>query len=51
MEYLVIALGLKVVQLEYEAYNKMALKQMMQICINVRGKWPIHKIAIVHRTG
>ena len=43
--------GLKVVQLEYEAYSSMAMKQMKQICETVRDKWQICKIAIVHRTG
>jgi molybdopterin synthase catalytic subunit len=42
---------MKVVQLEYEAYAVMAMKQMMQICQDVREKWPVCKIAIVHRTG
>ena len=39
------------VQLEYEAYTAMAMKQMMQICCSVREKWPICKIAIMHRIG
>lgn len=43
--------GLKVVQLEYEAYTSMAMKQMVQICKSAREKWPICKMAIVHRTG
>lgn len=43
--------GKRVVQLEYEAYTAMAMKQMVQICQNVREKWPVCKIAIVHRIG
>lgn len=43
--------GMKVVQLEYEAYTAMAMKQMVQICHSVREKWPVYKIAILHRTG
>lgn len=46
-----VAPGMTVVQLEYEAYTAMAVKQMMQICRSVREKWPVCKIAIVHRTG
>ena len=43
--------GKRVVQLEYEAYIPMALKQLEQICSAIREKWPVCKIAIVHRTG
>ncbi|XP_064391302.1 molybdopterin synthase catalytic subunit-like [Halichondria panicea] len=43
--------GKKVVQLEYEAYTSMATKQLSDICTAIRGKWPVTKIAIVHRTG
>ncbi|XP_053613395.1 molybdopterin synthase catalytic subunit [Plodia interpunctella] len=44
--------GKKVVRLEYEAYESMALKAMKSICEEVRGKWPaVHSIAIYHRLG
>ncbi|KAJ8714233.1 hypothetical protein PYW08_007853 [Mythimna loreyi] len=44
--------GKRVVRLEYEAYEPMALKAMKSICEEVRGKWPaIHSIAIYHRLG
>ena len=43
--------GKQVVQLEYEAYNSMAMKQLLQICASAREKWPICKMAIAHRTG
>lgn len=43
--------GKKVIRLEYEAYTEMALKQLRMICCNTRQKWPICKMAIVHRTG
>ena len=43
--------GKRVVQLEYEAYTSMAIKQLNDICTTVREKWPVTKIAIVHRTG
>ncbi|XP_026743239.1 molybdopterin synthase catalytic subunit [Trichoplusia ni] len=42
----------KVVRLEYEAYEPMALKSMKAICEEVRDKWAaIHNIAIYHRLG
>ncbi|XP_060805221.1 molybdopterin synthase catalytic subunit [Amyelois transitella] len=44
--------GKKVVRLEYEAYESMALKAMKSICNEVRDKWPaVHGIAIYHRLG
>ena len=39
------------VQLEYETYTSMAMKQMMELCVQVREKWRICKVAIVHRIG
>ncbi|XP_041969507.1 molybdopterin synthase catalytic subunit [Aricia agestis] len=44
--------GKKVVHLEYEAYESMALKAMKVICEDARRKWPaVHGIAIYHRLG
>ncbi|PZC72053.1 hypothetical protein B5X24_HaOG211978 [Helicoverpa armigera] len=44
--------GKKVVRLEYEAYEPMALKALKSICEEVRDKWPaVHSIAIYHRLG
>lgn len=42
----------QVATLEYEAYDKMALKAMTEICDDMRKKWPdIKHIAIHHRLG
>lgn len=46
-----LSTGRKVVRLEYEAYTAMAEKQLSQICSDVRKKWPVHRIAVVHRIG
>ncbi|KAL0819415.1 hypothetical protein ABMA28_007523 [Loxostege sticticalis] len=44
--------GKKVLRLEYEAYESMALKAMKSICDEVRSKWPaVHSIALYHRLG
>lgn len=43
--------GKTVVQLEFEAYESMALKEMRKIANDVLNKWPIQKILIHHRTG
>jgi molybdopterin synthase catalytic subunit len=37
--------------LEYEAYPQMAVTQMKQLAALARSRWPLRKVAIVHRTG
>ena len=44
-------LGKEVTHLEYEAYPLMAVRMMRRIEAEVRGRWPILDVAIVHRTG
>ena len=43
--------GKKVIRLEYEAYLPMALKLMSEIESEIRERWNIHKISMIHRTG
>src|SRR5215207_7167706 len=43
--------GREVVYLEYEAYPEMAEKVMAQIGDEMKSRWPITNVAIVHRTG
>ncbi len=43
--------GEKVIGLEYEAYESLALKQMEKIEAEARQRWPVRAIVIVHRTG
>ena len=43
--------GREVVHLEYEAYPEMAEKVMAQIGEEMKSRWPITSVAIVHRTG
>ncbi len=43
--------GKQVVQLEFEAYERMAVKEMRKIAEEAMSKWPVHKIAVHHRTG
>src|SRR5512143_549224 len=43
--------GKRVHYLEYEAYPEMAVKQMDVIAAEVRARWSIRQIAMVHRTG
>lgn len=37
--------------LEYDAYPDMALRELRQLDTDVREKWPVINVAIVHRTG
>lgn len=41
----------KVLRLEYEAYESMALQEMNKIAEAALRKWPIENILIHHRTG
>lgn len=43
--------GRKVVRLEFEAYDSMAVSEMEKIAAEVKEKWPVEKIAIHHRKG
>ena len=43
--------GKKVVRIEFEAYENMALHEMEKIAEEILVKWPVHKILIHHRTG
>ncbi len=43
--------GREVVHLEYEAYPEMAQKVMAEIGDEITTKWPVSRVAIVHRTG
>ena len=41
----------KVMRLEFEAYEIMAVSEMNKIAQEVLDKWPVQKILIHHRTG
>ena len=43
--------GKKVVRLEFEAYESMAINEMNKIAKDVLKKWNVQKILIHHRTG
>ena len=36
---------------EYESYESMAEKKMLELCGILRKKWPLHNVAIWHRMG
>jgi molybdopterin synthase catalytic subunit len=41
----------ELIALDYEAYEEMALPQMRDLAKRAREKWPIVKLAILHRVG
>jgi molybdopterin synthase catalytic subunit len=43
--------GRQVVRLEYECYPGMAEKEMRKIAEDVLTRWPIRKVAMMHRLG
>ena len=43
--------GKEVVSLEYEAYEPMAKKEMLKLCVEARKKWTLENIALYHRIG
>lgn len=45
------ARGKRVLFLEYEAYESMAVKKMEEIGSEALARWPIRRIGIVHRLG
>lgn len=43
--------GKAVQRLEFEAYEKMALREMRKIAEQACARWPVQSIAMHHRTG
>ena len=43
--------GKKVIALEFEAYEKMAISEFEKIAEQANTQWSIHKIAILHAIG
>ncbi|MGB0036095.1 MAG: molybdenum cofactor biosynthesis protein MoaE [Candidatus Acidiferrales bacterium] len=43
--------GRRTLHLEYEAYEPMAISKMREIGAQMRAKYPVHRLAIVHRLG
>ncbi|KAF8786264.1 Molybdopterin synthase catalytic subunit like protein [Argiope bruennichi] len=43
--------GKKVKQLSYEAYGKMALKELRKISDTIKSKWQISNVILIHRIG
>lgn len=43
--------GKAVVRLEFEVYERMAVKELEKITEHAMQQWPLHKVVVHHRTG
>ena len=43
--------GRRVTRLEYEAFSTMAVREMRLLARQARRRWPLRRVAMVHRTG
>jgi molybdopterin synthase catalytic subunit len=43
--------GRKVMRLEYEAFAGMATKEMRRLATQAKRRWPLRRVAMVHRIG
>jgi len=43
--------GRRVTRLEYEAFADMAVREMRQLARQARRRWPVRRVAMVHRIG
>jgi molybdopterin synthase catalytic subunit len=43
--------GKALVALDYESYAEMAIKRMQELAGEARKRWPITRLALLHRTG
>ena len=43
--------GNRVAEIDYTAFEEMALKEMLAVVEEVRTRWPLHRVAVAHSTG
>lgn len=43
--------GRRVLRLEYEAYEPMAERKMRQLAADLRGRFPVSRVVLIHRLG
>ncbi|HZN69110.1 MAG TPA: molybdenum cofactor biosynthesis protein MoaE [Tepidisphaeraceae bacterium] len=43
--------GVELTSLDYEAYPEMASRQLEDLAARARARWPILRLALLHRTG
>ncbi|MBI4332139.1 MAG: molybdenum cofactor biosynthesis protein MoaE [Chloroflexi bacterium] len=45
------AMGKRVLRLAYEAYKEMAEKKLAEVAVEIKGRWGLKDVSIVHRIG
>ena len=43
--------GRALVALDYEGYEEMAQRQLQELAVEARKRWPVIRLALLHRTG
>ena len=43
--------GRRVIRLEYEAFTRMAEREMRALAAEAKRRWPIRRVAMLHRSG
>lgn len=43
--------GLPVAEIDYTAYEEMALKEIVAVIAEARATWPLHRVVVQHSTG
>jgi molybdopterin synthase catalytic subunit len=43
--------GRELLRLDYDAYAEMAVQQLRDLAAEARTRWPVKRLAILHRTG
>jgi len=43
--------GMAVAEIDYTAYEEMALKEISAVVEEARSRWPLHRVAVAHSTG
>lgn len=43
--------GKRVIALDFEAYEPMAIKELEKIAAEMQGKWPLHAVVLHHALG
>ena len=43
--------GMDVGEIDYTAYEEMAIKEIRGVIAEARSKWPLHRVAVEHSTG
>jgi molybdopterin synthase catalytic subunit len=43
--------GNRVAEIDYTAFDELALKEIRAVVVEARERWPLHRVAVLHSTG